>query len=280
MFFVCFPPISITIPSYDILHDLQKKKIELVKVEVCRLKKELAEKESQLSVRTNDKAAADDELSWLNVLSCETSENVQERINLQKALFELEETNIRNRTELQQLDDAIAKQQVHFSNICCDCNKLVLDHRYVYMSTYILAAIFPLRSTSSDCTWKFFMLSLLSQAIEKDGTVVDALRARRQLILDNIRDNDEAGINYRKVMTCTNILAFCYYACLCAPYHAAVTVESNLRFGLLVIISFSLPRKLRQMRNINVNSNRRSMKQSITMEIKHICASSVSTDSK
>lgn len=81
------------------------------------MKKELAEKESQLSVRTTDKAAADDELSWLNVLSCEISENVQERINLQKALFELEETNIRNRTELQQLDDAIAKQQV---NSCHD----------------------------------------------------------------------------------------------------------------------------------------------------------------
>lgn len=80
-------------------------------VEVGRLKKELAEKESQLSVRITDKAA-DDELSWLNILSSETSENVQERINLQKALFELEETNIRNRTELQQLDDSIAKQQV------------------------------------------------------------------------------------------------------------------------------------------------------------------------
>ncbi|KAK4760920.1 hypothetical protein SAY87_005813 [Trapa incisa] len=71
--------------------------IDSLQVEVCRLKKELAEKESQLSVRTTDKAAAaDDELSWLNVLSCETSENVQERINLQKALFELEETNVRN----------------------------------------------------------------------------------------------------------------------------------------------------------------------------------------
>lgn len=62
-------------------------------------------------MRITDKAA-DDELSWLNILSSETSENVQERINLQKALFELEETNIRNRTELQQLDDSIAKQQV------------------------------------------------------------------------------------------------------------------------------------------------------------------------
>ncbi|OWM66152.1 hypothetical protein CDL15_Pgr013369 [Punica granatum] len=119
--------------------------IESLQVEVCCLKKELAEKESQLTVRSTE-TAADDELSWLNALSCETSENVQERINLQKALFELEETNIRNRTELRQLDDAIAKQQ----------------------------------------------------AIEKDGTVVEALRARRQLILDNIRDNDEAGINYRK----------------------------------------------------------------------------------
>ena len=48
----------------------------------------------------------------MNTLSHETNENVQERINLQKALYELEETNLRNRTELQHLDDAIAKQQV------------------------------------------------------------------------------------------------------------------------------------------------------------------------
>ncbi|XXG49009.1 hypothetical protein AAC387_Pa02g3307 [Persea americana] len=118
--------------------------IDNLQIEVCRLRKELAEKDSQLSV-TAEKAV-DDELSWLNVLSHETSENVQERINLQKALFELEETNLRNRNELQHLDDAIAKQQ----------------------------------------------------GIEKDGAVVQALRARRQIILDNIRDNDEAGINYQK----------------------------------------------------------------------------------
>jgi kinesin family protein 18/19 len=83
----------------------------ILQIEVCRLKKELAAKESQLSVKPADKAA-DDELSWLNILSHEISENVQERINLQKALFELEETNLCNRTELQHLDDAIAKQQV------------------------------------------------------------------------------------------------------------------------------------------------------------------------
>ncbi|XP_073014172.1 kinesin-like protein KIN-8B, partial [Typha latifolia] len=119
--------------------------IENLQVEVSRLRKELAEKESQLSVKPTEKAA-DDELSWLNVLSRETSENVQERINLQKALFELEETNRRNRIELQHLDDAIAKQQV----------------------------------------------------VEKYGTVVQALRSRRQVILDNIRDNDEAGAGYIK----------------------------------------------------------------------------------
>ncbi|XP_010271540.1 PREDICTED: kinesin-like protein KIN-8B isoform X2 [Nelumbo nucifera] len=119
--------------------------IDSLQIEVCRLRKELAEKESQLSVKPTEKAV-DDELSWLDVLSRETSENVQERINLQKALFELEETNIRNRIELQHLDDAIAKQQV----------------------------------------------------IEKDGTIVQALRERRQVILDNIRDNDEAGASYHK----------------------------------------------------------------------------------
>lgn len=119
--------------------------IDSLQIEVCRLRKELAAKESQLNVKPAEKAA-DDELSGLNVLSHEISENVQERINLQKALFELEETNLRNRTELQHLDDAIAKQQ----------------------------------------------------AIETDGALVESLRARQQVILDNIRDNDEAGVNYQK----------------------------------------------------------------------------------
>lgn len=84
----------------------------IAQIEVCRLKKELAEKESQQIIKPAEKAV-DDELSWLNTLSHETNENVQERINLQKALYELEETNLRNRTELQHLDDAIAKQQVN-----------------------------------------------------------------------------------------------------------------------------------------------------------------------
>ncbi|XP_031481024.1 kinesin-like protein KIN-8B [Nymphaea colorata] len=119
--------------------------IDNLQVEVSLLKKQLEEKELQLCTKPTEKAA-DNELSWLNILSHETNENVQERINLQKAMFELEETNIRNRIELQRLDDAIAKQQ----------------------------------------------------ATEKDEAVVQALRSRRQVILDNIRDNDEAGSGYQK----------------------------------------------------------------------------------
>ena len=78
---------------------------------MCQLRKKLAEKESQLNVKPAEKAV-DDEHSWLDVLSRDTNENVEERINLQKALFELEDINLHNRIELQQLDDHIAKQQV------------------------------------------------------------------------------------------------------------------------------------------------------------------------
>lgn len=50
------------------------------------------------------------------------------------------------------------------------------------------------------------------QAIENDGAVVHALQARRQVILDNIRDNDELGVGYQKVIVipimCIIILMF------------------------------------------------------------------------
>ncbi|CAN4083097.1 unnamed protein product [Withania somnifera] len=119
--------------------------IDSLQHEVSQLRKELADKETQLISKPTEKAS-DDELSWLDTLSHETSENVQERINLQKALFEIEEMNISNHNELQNLDDAIAKQH----------------------------------------------------AVEKDGAVVQALRARRQVILDNIRDNDELSNSFLK----------------------------------------------------------------------------------
>ncbi|KAJ3706127.1 hypothetical protein LUZ61_009832 [Rhynchospora tenuis] len=131
------------IGTVDTHVDDYKTMIGDLQVEVSRLKKELAEKELQLRIKPSEiEKTEDDELSWLNILSRETSENVQERINLQKALFELEETNIRNRIELQHLDEAIAKQH--------------------------------------------------------GSAIIEALISRRQIILDNIRDNDEAGAGYKK----------------------------------------------------------------------------------
>ncbi|KAH9620804.1 hypothetical protein KSS87_012573 [Heliosperma pusillum] len=119
--------------------------INSLQTEVCRLKKELAEKESRLRVNPIEKSA-DVELSWLNIVSREISENVQERINLQKAVLELEETNLHNRVELQRLDEEISQQQT----------------------------------------------------IEMEGLNVKTLRERRQIVLDNIRDNDEVGAEYQK----------------------------------------------------------------------------------
>lgn len=95
--------------------------------EVSQLRKEVADKESQLNAKPTEKNM-DDELSWLDMLSHETSENVHDRINLQKALFEVEEINIRNRTELQHLDDAIAREQV-----------CTLFLRYVMLLCFLIA---------------------------------------------------------------------------------------------------------------------------------------------
>jgi hypothetical protein len=40
------------------------------------------------------------------------------------------------------------------------------------------------------------------QVKEMNSTALEALTSRRQNILDNIRDNDEAGAGYRKVFSC------------------------------------------------------------------------------
>jgi len=120
--------------------------IDNLQVEVTQLRRELADKETQLSARTPEKEKlADDELSWLDVLSHDINENVQERINLQKALFELEDMNLHNRAELQQLDDLI-----------------------------------------------------MNLTIRRIGEKEEALVERRQVVLDNIRDNDEAATHYRQ----------------------------------------------------------------------------------
>ena len=43
------------------------------------------------------------------------------------------------------------------------------------------------------------LMGFCIQVNEKDYTVLQALTSRRQVILDYIRDNDEAGAGYRKV---------------------------------------------------------------------------------
>lgn len=52
------------------------------------------------------------------------------------------------------------------------------------------------------------------QVIESDGPVVQALQARRQVILDNIRDNDELGVSYQKVVPLIVACAFWFCSLL------------------------------------------------------------------
>jgi kinesin family protein 18/19 len=48
-----------------------------------------------------------DTLSWLDALATEINENVEERINLQKALYELEDINVCNKYELQNIQEML-----------------------------------------------------------------------------------------------------------------------------------------------------------------------------
>ncbi|GAQ83814.1 Kinesin-like protein [Klebsormidium nitens] len=84
-----------------------QKMIDGLQIEVQTLRKQLTEKDTQLTAR--DSKSEDAELAWLDVLSTEISENVDERINLQKALFELEDITLENRNEVEQIEAAIAR---------------------------------------------------------------------------------------------------------------------------------------------------------------------------
>jgi hypothetical protein len=117
-----------------------------LQVEVTQLRMELADKETQLSARTTDKGkSVDDELSWLDVLSHDINENVEERINLQKALFELEDMNLHNRAELQQLDELIADPVGY-------CKHFIMAPDFV---TFVLLHSFSLQMYSGDIHRKF-----------------------------------------------------------------------------------------------------------------------------
>lgn len=48
-----------------------------------------------------------DTLAWIDALAQEINENIEERINLQKALFELEDINVCNKYELHNLEQML-----------------------------------------------------------------------------------------------------------------------------------------------------------------------------
>ena len=112
--------------------------------EVSLLKQELEEKEVQLNGLSTGRNQ-NDGLTWLNTLSHDINENVEERINLQKALFELEDKNSYNHYELQQLDNEIAKHQV-----------FALSNLFILYFCYVLAFIHDRLNLHLDCPDEIF----------------------------------------------------------------------------------------------------------------------------
>ena len=76
--------------------------MSLCQAEVQALKSRLDEKPQIASTM-------DDQLSWIDNLASEINENVEERINLQKALFELEDVNVCNKFELKNIIITLGK---------------------------------------------------------------------------------------------------------------------------------------------------------------------------
>mmetsp|Transcript_9505 Transcript_9505/g.27171 ORF Transcript_9505/g.27171 Transcript_9505/m.27171 type:complete len:980 (+) Transcript_9505:572-3511(+) len=104
--------------------------IDNLQTEVQQLKDQLQQKETLPSVTEGGSGrgaeeSEDDQMKWLDDLSSEINENTEERINLQKALFELEDTNVLNKCELQQLEHYL--QSGHASEIeAMDINERIL----------------------------------------------------------------------------------------------------------------------------------------------------------
>jgi len=99
--------------------------IDNLQNEVQQLKAQLSQQESphanglptvpeeegravEASQQQDEEAA---QMKWLDDLSSEINENTEERINLQKALFELEDTNVCNKCELQHLENYLQSGQ-------------------------------------------------------------------------------------------------------------------------------------------------------------------------
>ena len=86
--------------------------IDNLQKEVYQLKTELKSKEGiARPVPAPGMAGGEDEseLTWLDALSNDINVNVEARINLQKALFELEDTNVQNKSDLTQLDEQLTE---------------------------------------------------------------------------------------------------------------------------------------------------------------------------
>jgi len=133
---------------------------------------------SRVDVRSAGGASSSPQIhddSWLDELSEDINENVEERINLQKALFELEDMNIQNKCELVALDDRM-NELGHLPP--CPLDAPGGGGRS--------SGLGP--ETSSESVGALPGIG---------GNEVDVLKDRRINIVENIRDNKEAGLRYR-----------------------------------------------------------------------------------
>jgi hypothetical protein len=81
-----------------------------------------------------------DALAWIDGLVQEVNDNIEERINLQKALFELEDINVCNQYELQNLEDML----------CSTGGRSVSSWIEMFMCRYIVQ-LFLLCVLCNDC---------------------------------------------------------------------------------------------------------------------------------
>lgn len=80
--------------------------IDNLQTEVQQLKNQLEQQPTPSEAETAREETQDQiQMKWLDNLSSELNENTEERINLQKALYELEDMNVCIKCELQQLEN-------------------------------------------------------------------------------------------------------------------------------------------------------------------------------
>ncbi|CAD7701798.1 unnamed protein product, partial [Ostreobium quekettii] len=80
--------------------------IDNLQAEVQNLRSQLHERSSFQGAQPAPGEA--DQIAWIDALATEINENVEERVNLQKALFELEDLNVCNKFELKNVEDHLS----------------------------------------------------------------------------------------------------------------------------------------------------------------------------